>query len=723
MIALSYYLLKVIFCSGILYGYYHLALRNKIFHEWNRFYLLAIIPISILLPLLDINVIAPEESSSKILTAMKIVAEADDHLFNEAPGSGWHLSTELLIGSVYTIVSAVILAMFITGLFKIAAMVKKYNHIHLGEILFLNTREQGTPFSFFKYLFWNEEISPDSENGKRIMEHELVHIREKHSWDKIFVHLSLVFFWANPFFWLARKELAMIHEFIADRKTIGNGDVKAFAKLILEASFPQHASLLTNSFFQSSIKRRISMITKKHQQFSYLSRLMMIPVIFILVFSFAVKANNMLNNPKSTPAILEKKYTVVVDAGHGGSDDGAVAGLVKEKDLALSMALLIKSLSNNPNINIVLTRSTDVLQPIKDKTVLAEQANADLFVSLHVNSAKSPDSSGMMTFISARNTDFHEENVRFASLLLSNLSGVYKTDPTIRQRTTQGIWVLDANKCPAAIIECGYVSNPTDRSFISKNENQKKIAEQILRSIEEYFSTNVKVNTSAVKPATAKADTVVPGKKAPETFMLRADTLYFKANSLGKKSDTSRIPDNAIYTINGITVTPEIVGSIEPGKIASINVTKKDGKNQIDLILKDSKDAPPVGTAKPNGAVTFIGYPDDAKGMKAVIGYPIDPKDPKDPKAVIGYAIDPKDPKAVIGYPIDPKENGNKEVIVKGYKISPIMIVNGKEMSVEEADKISPDQIAEVTVLKGEAAKALYGEKGKHGVVLITTKK
>jgi N-acetylmuramoyl-L-alanine amidase len=703
MIALSYYLLKVIFCSGILYGYYHLALRNKIFHEWNRFYLLAIVPISILLPLLDINIIAPEESSSKILTAMKIVAEADDRMFTEPTGSGLHVSAEFMALIAYLAVSAVMLVMLTKGLLKIAAIIRKYDPVHLGEILFLNTREQGTPFSFFKYLFWNEEISPDSENGKRIMEHELVHIREKHSWDKIFVHLSLVFFWANPFFWLARKELAMIHEFIADRKTIGNGDVTAFAKLILEASFPQHSSLLTNSFFQSSIKRRISMITKKHQQFSYLSRLMMIPVIFILVFSFAVKANNMLNNPKSAPARLEKKYTVVVDAGHGGTDDGAVGGSLKEKDVALSMALLVKSLSNNPNINIVLTRSTDVLQPIKDKTILAEQAKADLFVSLHVNSSKSPDSSGMMTFISARNPDFHKENVRFASLLLSNLSGIYKTDPTIRQRTTQGVWVLDANKCPAAIIECGYVSNPNDRSFISKNENQKKIAEQILRSIEEYFSKDVQVYTSTVKPTTAKADTVAPGIKASEKMTFTAEATYINTQ---KKSDTSGLRDNVTYTINGLKVTPEIVSGIDPNRIASVNVTKKDGKDQIDIILKAMK--------------TVVGQPITPQEPTTVVGQP---NAPQEPITAIGYSKDAKDMKTFVGQPIDPKDNNNMEVTVKGYKVLPLYMVDGKEATKEETNKINPEQIAQVNVLKGDAAAKKYGDKGKFGVVEIILKK
>jgi hypothetical protein len=73
----------------------------------------------------------------------------------------------------------------------------------------------------------------------------------------------------------------------------------------------------------------------------------------------------------------------------------------------------------------------------------------------------------------------------------------------------------------------------------------------------------------------------------------------------------------------------------------------------------------------------------------------------------------------LVGQPTDP----NKEVIVKDIKTLPILFVDGKETTAEEAKKISPDQIAELTVLKGEAAKALYGEKGKDGVMLITLKK
>eukprot|EP01036_Dinobryon_divergens_P003642 gene3642-4819_t len=80
-----------------------------------------------------------------------------------------------------------------------------------------------------------KDIDPESANGQRMLAHELTHIRERHSFDKLFTELLLCVFWMNPFFWLMRKELDMIHEFLADRKAIANQDGRAFAEMILQA--------------------------------------------------------------------------------------------------------------------------------------------------------------------------------------------------------------------------------------------------------------------------------------------------------------------------------------------------------------------------------------------------------------------------------------------------------------------------------------------------------
>ena len=90
-------------------------------------------------------------------------------------------------------------------------MVERIDHIY-----FINTEEPGTPFSFFKWLFWNNKIELNSEEGQQIFRHELFHIEQKHSWDIIFMEMISIVFWINPFFYLIKKEIKTIHEFFAD---------------------------------------------------------------------------------------------------------------------------------------------------------------------------------------------------------------------------------------------------------------------------------------------------------------------------------------------------------------------------------------------------------------------------------------------------------------------------------------------------------------------------
>jgi TonB-dependent SusC/RagA subfamily outer membrane receptor len=638
MTALFYYILKVVVCSGILYSYYHFALRNKVFHAWNRFYLLAMIPFSILLPLLEMNIIAPADNGSKIVSAMRIVAGADEYVLEVEKNSGISWSAEWVSLGLYILVSFTITVVFTIGLLRLIKMIRKYSPVLLENFYFLNTPEPGTPFSFFRYLVWNQEIPLDTENGQRILEHELVHIREKHSWDKIFIHITLIFFWINPFFWLVRQEMTMVHEFIADRKAIGNGDTEAFAKLILASSFPSHTSLLTQSFFQSSIKRRLAMISKKNNPLvAYVSRLMMIPVVFVMIFAFAVQSEPRYPT-YDFPSFksLGQKYTVVLDAGHGGEDAGAINGNVKEKELSLTLAKMVKELNVNPDIELVLTRSSDQTTALPDRVKMASDKNAQLFLSLHIASAPSPDQKGITAFISGRDLTRHQENVRFATLLLNNLSSVYAVDKQIKQRENQGVWVLDKNVCPAVILECGYLSNTEDRNYISSEANQEKIARQILRSIEDYFSKTVLIQPSA-----------------PSVQVLKDTTPKAKTTGNPGKKDDGTIK----YFVDGKEVNAAVANSINPDNIASVNVTKGASENTVNIITRN---------------------------------------------------VDGSNKKMVLTVPKSPP---------------PLYILNGTEISEEEMKLIDPNKIESIDVLKDKSAEAIYGEKGKNGVIVITLKK
>jgi len=80
-----------------------------------------------------------------------------------------------------------------------------------------------------------------------------------------------------------------------------------------------------------------------------------------------------------------KKLTVIIDAGHGGGDNGVIANNIKEKDLTLSIAKENKEIKKNENLNIILSRSGDELMTPKDRTSFAEAKNADLFISIHID--------------------------------------------------------------------------------------------------------------------------------------------------------------------------------------------------------------------------------------------------------------------------------------------------------------------------------------------------
>ena len=97
-------------------------------------------------------------------------------------------------------VSVALLLHLLISVLRIIHMYHKHQHSSLRDVNVVITEEQTAPFSFFKWLFWRHDIDPDSENGKRMLQHELTHISEKHSADKLFVELLLVAFWMNPFF-------------------------------------------------------------------------------------------------------------------------------------------------------------------------------------------------------------------------------------------------------------------------------------------------------------------------------------------------------------------------------------------------------------------------------------------------------------------------------------------------------------------------------------------
>lgn len=290
MIAFAYYLLKVMICSGILFLYYHSALRNKIFHQWNRFYLLAAVLLSLIAPIIQISIVHHfTDENNKAIQLLQVIQE-NDYLDEIVIRSHRSFSLEQWIMMMYAFVSLIFFTGMMISIFKIFSIIQSHTVQWLQNIRFVNTSLRGTPFSFFHFIFWNKKIDLQTETGLQIFQHELVHVKEKHTIDKLFMQLLLALFWCNPFFWLIRKELKIIHEFIADKKAVGQQGTAALATMILNSTYPSHFHSLTNQFFQTSIKRRLAMLTKiQNTKINYFSRILALPIIALTVLAFTLR--------------------------------------------------------------------------------------------------------------------------------------------------------------------------------------------------------------------------------------------------------------------------------------------------------------------------------------------------------------------------------------------------------------------------------------------------
>ncbi len=246
MLTIAYYFLQVVLCSGLMMGYYLLVLRNKRFHQYNRFYLLAVALLSWIVPLIKISWSHPVVNDApQMVQLLSVVADNNSQIEENIIRQGFQWSWDTMATAIYFAVAGILFTGMLLAFYKVYRLLKHNACKNVEDVYLIITNAKGTPFSFFRYIFWNEEIDLRSESGQQILKHELTHVRQKHSIDKIFIQLMLVAGWFNPFFWLIKKEMEMIHEFIADKKAVDNGDTASLAQMLLTAAYPQPAISVT----------------------------------------------------------------------------------------------------------------------------------------------------------------------------------------------------------------------------------------------------------------------------------------------------------------------------------------------------------------------------------------------------------------------------------------------------------------------------------------------
>jgi N-acetylmuramoyl-L-alanine amidase len=172
---------------------------------------------------------------------------------------------------------------------------------------------------------------------------------------------------------------------------------------------------------------------------------------------------------------------ICIDPGHGGTDPGAIGKepfVLNEKDVTLSISLLLKKELEEKGHKVFLTRDKDITVSLADRAKAANQNNAEIFISIHCNSHTSDDAEGIETWIFPGST----MSKKLAEPVQKSLVNTFSNHKNrgIKEANFQ---VLRETDMPAILVECEFISNPTQLKFLSEKENQEKIAKAITSNI------------------------------------------------------------------------------------------------------------------------------------------------------------------------------------------------------------------------------------------------
>jgi len=291
------YLLKVTACTVLFFGFYLLVLRKLTFFKINRFYLLATLLLSFIIPALQFEVkreITVVETEVPVnIPEIKPLTQASVQLIQPImvkyqPEVKPKIDWMVVMYYIYGCTAALLLLTCLWRLFGLLKHTGSYTQNSNG--LKLITKTEGfTNCSFFNYVFIND-AGLSATDLSVLLKHEQVHARQYHSIDKIILMVFKAVLWFNPVVYLYDKALEQAHEYEADEITSADFGNQAYANLLLKLAITKSDMPLIHNFVKSPIKDRIKMLFyAKSNKMKKLIYLLALPVIVGLFWLFAVQ--------------------------------------------------------------------------------------------------------------------------------------------------------------------------------------------------------------------------------------------------------------------------------------------------------------------------------------------------------------------------------------------------------------------------------------------------
>lgn len=321
MTAYFLYLIEASVCLILLYVVYLLFLRKETYHHLKRYYLLLSLTFSMVIPLLpSIAYFGNQDSSNnrkytyqdESITMYRYRDNFDKFLYttlNEKFETELSQNdNEVLQKSFYLFLISsgiIMLFRFLSNCYSLRRLIKNSPVIPYGKFRIVRMEKDHPPFSFLNYIFISNGLlsSPDS---RYILLHEEAHLKQKHSYDILFLELAKLILWFNPVIWHLKSSMVKVHEYLADHSLVRHTEINLsdYQSILLHQYLSNFNIELAHPFNYSLIKNRIKMMTQtKSKWWAKYKVLFALPFLFLGIFAFTNKSFHFVKTKTSLPVL------------------------------------------------------------------------------------------------------------------------------------------------------------------------------------------------------------------------------------------------------------------------------------------------------------------------------------------------------------------------------------------------------------------------------------
>ena len=684
------YILKSSVCLVLFYLFFRLLLSKETFHRFNRMALLGVLFFSLLIPCIEVTTRHQVEVQQAVLSIEQLLLMAELEATPANVGAVQETPTISWVQIVLLVYLAGILFLVCRNIYSLICLFRlvhsgKHEKLEKGVTLVVHNQEIA-PFSWMKYIVISRKDL--EENGREILIHEMAHIHHRHLVDLLVADICIFFQWFNPGAWLLKQELQNIHEYEADETVINEGvNAKEYQLLLIKKAVGTRLYSMANSFNHSKLKKRITMMLKeKSNPWARLKYLYVLPLAAIAVTAFArpeisekmeeisaVKVNDLAE------IVQEKVLQDTVKVSKDEKKDALVVTGVKSKEE--EEIVIFEVVEQMPEYPGGMSALQKYLSEKIAGSPMKGKAGGRVMVGFTVaETGKIKD----VRVLQSDEASLNQEAERIVSEMPDWIPGKQRGRPVPVKYTV-----------PIRFGNIRFAENKQPLIFADGKEISMDAMEKLDPSTIESFS--VLKDSASIKvygKRGANGVILVNTQRGSKTKIQNKEISFSQ-----KTTSTDAVPD---FPVSGTVVD-------EQGR----------PKAGVSIIVPNTN----------HGTITDINGHFSLKAMKdgnlwfSFIGY-------KPVKASVSSTMNIRMEQEVVD--LFPELSGSVKNGNSGFKVNngvtvhgikgeePLVIIDGKEaMDKDALSKLAPDHIKSISVLKDKSAQAVYGDKGKNGVIIV----